>query len=139
MFVRLTAAFLEGICTDHDPAHPHGPDVIITKGQGDDRPAFEVTQNPYIKDKIREGILEEVRDFDGTPRNDPAHPDHPDNPDNQHQGDAGAVQGYTDADVQRMIAQALAQQSERTRADQDKAIDAAVTKALAAQSPKSTS
>jgi hypothetical protein len=141
MFVRLTPAFLEGICTDNDPAHPNGPDVIITKGKGGDRPVFEVSQNTYIKDKIREGILEEVRDFDGTPRNDPEHPDHPDNPeskaaDPQAPVVAGPVQGYSEDDVQAIVAKALAAQADRNAPGQQQAIDAAVTKALAAQSPK---
>ncbi len=143
IFVALTAAFAQAICTDHDPNHPNGPDVVITQGKGD-RDVFEVSANAYVKDKIREGILEEVPDFDGTPRNNPGHPDHidnPDNPDNRAPAPASAAAQparYSEADVQGIVAEALAQQASRSAAGQQQAIDDAVVKALAQQTPKKT-
>ena len=154
ILVALTSAFSQAICTDNDPAHPHGPDVVITAGKDGKPVAFQVAQNAYIKDKIREGILEEVPDFSGTPRNDPSHPDHIDNPDNKPAGDEkvslkdlaalvgqtsaqgqagdGAPSGYTEEDVQRIVSQALAKQAEAGKSGQQGIVDAAVAKALAA-------
>lgn len=137
IFVALTAAFAQAICTDHDPAHPNGPDVVITQGKGD-RDVFKVSANAYVKDKIREGILEEVPDFDGTPRNNPDHPDHIDNPDNRAPAPASAAAQparYSEADVQGIVAEALAQQASRSAAGQQQAIDDAVVKE---QTPKKT-
>lgn len=140
IFVCLTAGFLAGICTDSDPNHPNGPDVIITQGKGSDRPVFEVAENVYIKEKIREGILEEVRDFDGVPRNSPEHPGHIDNPANKPKDDKdvlsrldalAAPAGYSEDDVQGIVARALESQAQKNFAAQQKAIDDAVAKAVA--------
>ena len=140
IFVCLAAAFLAAICTDNDPNHPNGPNVIITQGKGTDRPVYEVAENTYIKDKIREGILEEVRDFDDVPRNDPEHPDHIDNPANKPKDDKdvlkqlGAVAsgGYTEDDVQAIVDKALQTQAAVGNADRQAAIDEAVAKAIKA-------
>ncbi|MGI4790410.1 MAG: hypothetical protein ACRYFS_16350 [Janthinobacterium lividum] len=143
IFVCLTAAFLSAICTDNDPNHPNGPDVIITQGKGTDRPVFEVAENVYIKEKIREGILEEVRDFAGVVRNSPEHPDHVDNPKNLLPDSAKAplsapiVQnGYSEEQFKTAIADALATQSQTNIETQKQAVESAVQRALAAQQEK---
>lgn len=144
MFVRLTPEFSGGICTDTDPEHPFSADVVIVAGKGNSKelPVYQVSANPYIKNKVREGILEEVRDFDGTPRNDPEHPDHPDNPQNSPKSDkdtlaalsalAAPPAGHTDDEVQAIVSRALDAQSQKNTAEQQKAIEAAVAKAVAA-------
>lgn len=107
LFVRLTPNFLEGICTDTDPDHPFGPALHIVKGKGSDRPVHKVANSAYIQGKIREGILEEVRDFDGVARNDPEHPD------NKalaaaEQSPTPLASDLTPQSIQTMIAEAVA-------------------------------
>jgi len=148
IFVCLTADFQEGICTDNDPLHPNGPVVIITKGKGTDRPVFEVSENVYIKEKIREGILEEVRGFDGIPRNSPEHPDHIDNADNAPKSDkdtlaalsaiAAPPAGYSKDEVDDIVDRALKAQADRNDAAQKEAIKKAVAEAVAAQKTPSS-
>ena len=153
MFVRLAPEFSTAICTDTDPEHPFSPDVVIVAGKGKSKelPVYEVNGNSYIKNKIREGILEEVRDFpaDGVPRNDPKHPDHVDNPDAMQSLGAVAApatapqSGYSEDQVKAMIADALQAQSaantdaqNKATADQNKATADAVQRALTAQQEK---
>ena len=152
MFVRLAPEFSKGICTDSDPEHPFGPDVVIVGGKGKSKelPVYEVNASSYIKNKIREGILEEVRDYEGVVRNDPAHPDHVDNPDaGQSLGSAAPASapapqaGYSEDQVKAMITDALALQAaantdaqSKAAAEQNKATADALQRALTAQQEK---
>jgi len=145
IFVCLAAPFLTAIVTDNDPNHPNGPDLVITQGKDTDRPVYEVSDSVYIKEKIREGILEEVRDFDGIPRNSPEHPDHIDNPANKPPDEKNtlnaiaAPSGYNEEDVQDIVQRALDAQAnknmleqKKSEAGQQEAIKKAVAEALAA-------
>lgn len=79
IYARLAPEFLNAIVLDQDAEQPGGVAHIVRDSNSDAPPVYKVAQTAFITGKLREGIIEEVRDFDEKSDyawNDPEHPRH---------------------------------------------------------------